>query len=53
VQELRADAPVHPHGAGDRMDIRANGLSEVGHLIDEGDLSASRSGRSEPQRERL
>ena len=38
VQELIADAAVRAHALAHPIDVRAVGLAEVGHLVDEADL---------------
>ena len=39
MEEFRPDAAIHAHGLGQGLHIRAHGLAEVGHLVDEGNLS--------------
>ena len=38
VEELRTDAVVEPHAAGDDLDVGADPLAELRDLVDEGDL---------------
>ena len=38
MQELAADAVVEAHAAGDVLDIGADRLAQIRHLVDEGDL---------------
>ena len=38
MEELAADAPVEADAARDVVDVRADMLAEIGHLVDEGDL---------------
>ena len=38
MEELRADAVVHPDSAADVLHVGADFLTQIGHLVDEGDL---------------
>ncbi len=43
MQEFAADAPVETDAAGDVLDIGANRLTEIRHLVDKGDLGREKS----------
>ncbi|MBA7693668.1 hypothetical protein ES703_102256 [subsurface metagenome] len=42
MEKLRAKAPVHPHRFGNDVNISANCLLQVLHLVDKGDLSCKK-----------
>jgi len=40
VQELRANAIIEPDPARDLLDVGADFLGKIGHLVDKGDLGS-------------
>src|ERR1700730_10194130 len=42
MEKLAADAAVEPDAAGDVLDIAAQGLAQIGDLVDEGDLGGEK-----------
>ena len=38
MKKLRTDTTIHPHGTRDLVDVGADGLGELRHLVDKGDF---------------
>ena len=60
MKEFAADPAVEPDAAGDVLDVGADRLAQIGHLVDEGDLGREKGigrvfdqlGRSRREHER-